>query len=333
MNIAFLAHLNPYQTSGGGEVCLRGVLEGGRERGHHIEIFDARSSAAEIRRCRADLYFLADVYNCPWSRHRISPRIVKAIIREKQYIHFDNAYVDVCDMDYLPCNGDVTGEVCPFKANPLHLARRMMRMPGAILRGGLTRECPRTAARQLYRNSLLNVFVSPLHRRTMQKLVGECIGPYLEFFPPVDPALFNMEESVARDIQHLFVGAICEAKGLDEMRARFPNGDLTLAGAIAPTAKLDFGRHLGMLPAEAIPGVMRRAEALVMLPRWPEPFGRVAVEARFSGCRLVANDRVGSLSFAGDLKEQAMIAYRHAIPDLWRSIEDARSAGPPVKFA
>jgi len=46
---------------------------------------------------------------------------------------------------------------------------------------------------------------------------------------------------------------------------------------------------------------MNRAKNFVYLPRWPEPQGRVVVEAALSGCNLIVNENVGAMSFPFDI--------------------------------
>jgi hypothetical protein len=64
---------------------------------------------------------------------------------------------------------------------------------------------------------------------------------------------------------------------------------------------------------------MNRAKNFVFLPRWPEPQGRVVVEAALSGCNLIVNENVGALSFPFDISNPENI--RNAEELFWEELE------------
>ncbi len=310
--INYLAYLNPLQANGGGEMVLRGLIRTGRERGHSIYISAVKPEFQMNLQANADLYILADIHNKPRSRlpfrvPTFPKNVLKHVITNERYIHIDNAYVDVCDLPYLPCNGVVEGEECPYKT---HFLRRL---------AGKTK-CFRLSTITMYRNALLNVFVSPLHRKVVQKLVGEdVIGDFYELKPVVSAGIF-FNRHMERDIENLYVGVICEAKGYYELKRKFPQGNIVLIGRRHRAIKeKDFGIQLGHMPPDQVALYMNRARNFVFLPRWPEPQGRVVVEAALCGCNLITNDNVGAMSWPFQLADPSSYAY--AAHEFWEVVE------------
>lgn len=311
MKINYVAYLNPFEYSGGGELSMRRILETGTNLGHRIKISSVYSSYKIDLFKKADLYFLADIYNAPI---RFKPRKLKRyfktefinnIIRNEKYIHFDNAYCDVCDMpDYLPCNGQIEGERCPFKTKWLFWH---------------TKKCFRVFTKKMYQNSQLNVFVSPLHRRTVQKIMGNnVIEKYYEAKPLIDlKQFYNFHKE--RDIDNLFAGVICEAKGIDNMKRQFPKENIVLIGKSGKGDDNKYGKRVGFVPYEKMSEYFNRAKYFVFLPRWPEPQGRVVVEAALCGCNLITNGNVGAVSFDFDIAYPQNII--NAEIEFWDAIE------------
>jgi hypothetical protein len=64
---------------------------------------------------------------------------------------------------------------------------------------------------------------------------------------------------------------------------------------------------------------MNRAKNFVFLPRWPEPQGRVVIEAALCGCNLITNDHVGATSFPFDISDSSN--FQNATEEFWEAIE------------
>jgi glycosyltransferase involved in cell wall biosynthesis len=173
--------------------------------------------------------------------------------------------------------------------------------------------------RRLYEESSLNVYLSPLHRRIIESLLGSTrLPPSYNLKPMIDTTRFY-NEGRERDIDYLFVGVIGEAKGLAAMRERFADTDIHLIGRCAPSVKLDFGRYVGHVSYDEVPRYMNRAKNFVFLPRWPEPQGRVVAEAALCGCRIIGNENVGALSFDMDLADPRV--YVGVEDEFWSTLE------------
>lgn len=309
LKINFMAQINPLKVSGGGEMINRELIEAGTRLGHEIRVCSAFPEVENDFFIEADIYLLSDINNQPAAKNRLEWRLVADIINNKPYVHLDNAYVDICDLPYLPCNGETDGEHCPYKKGLSFLRRSRLKRRG----------CFAADSRKLYENSLLNVFLSPLHRRTVQHIIGvNSVGDFFELRPTVDTSIFA-DQHRKRDIDNLFVGPLNEAKGLEAIKRMFPDGNVVVVGPNSLRPDDVFGYRVGKVAYEDIPDYMNRAVNFVFLPRWPEPMGRVVVEAALCGCNLVTNDNVGAISFDFDIGDP--VNLRGAADEFWKRVE------------
>lgn len=320
MEIDCLSYFHPLHHGGGGEMISRALIEAGRARGHTIRIRSIRPDVNE-QVGKADLYWLVDVFNFPQTLksrgawHRFPRNLLEEIADNRPFIHMNNAYVDICNLGYLPCSGDAAPR-CPHKS-PAHFVRNV-----ALRDFGSECFALDPLVRKLFSQSALNVFLSPLHRQTIERILdGTDLPAAFILKPMIDSALFH-DRKGARDIDYLFVGVIGEAKGLATMRERFRDADIHFVGKIAPGEKLDFGTYHGSVPYGRIPEFMNRAKRFVFLPRWPEPQGRVVIEAALCGCELVTNHNVGATSFPFDIANPAN--FDQANDEFWTAVERLR---------
>lgn len=294
----------------------RRLLDTGRARGHDIR----RTTVRPRRRppnVRPDVTLLIDVFNHGHTFRSLGAwrafgeHFLEELCDAAPFVHLSNAYVDVCNLPYLPCSGDAAPR-CPFK--PLALRHR-------VLLRDVGKACfaERHLVRRLYEASVLNVFLSPLHQAVVERILHLSQRPPAFILKPlIDTQLFH-DMGLPRDIENLFVGVISEAKGLDTMRQRFRDTDIYLVGRVAPGTSVDFGHHVDHVPYDEIPRWMNRAKNFVFLPRWPEAQGRVVAEAALCGCNIVGNENVGALSFDFDLADPSH--YQNTEETFWKRLE------------
>lgn len=294
------------------------VIKAGIARGHTFAMNSVRPDKKIEYDESADLDLVVDLFNYPatlkslgsWLDFRDHFR--ENIIRRKKFVHLTNAYSDVCNEPYLPCSGNAAA-TCPVKS-VAYIGRNvaLKDFSGACF-------STRSYVRDLFSKSRLNIFVSPLHCNTSLKILNlDQAPPSYILKPTVDYKKF-FNKNLIRDIEYLFVGVIGEAKGLNEMRQRFSNSDIHFAGKLFPGATLDFGTYHGSVAYDHIPSLMNRAKNFVFLPRWPEPQGRVVIEAALCGCNLITNDRVGATSFPFDISNPEN--FINPTQELWEEIE------------
>ncbi|HUG52097.1 MAG TPA: glycosyltransferase family 4 protein, partial [Vicinamibacteria bacterium] len=118
------------------------------------------------------------------------------------------------------------------------------------------------------------------------------VPPFADFDPPGPPA-DDGPPCV------LFVGRLVAAKGpLDAVAAWRRSGlplPLVVAGTgpLRPAVEASGADVRGWVPHRELPALLRRARALVMTPRWQEPFGIVGLEALAFGVPVVSWDSGG----------------------------------------
>jgi glycosyltransferase involved in cell wall biosynthesis len=317
VKINYVSYFEPFVYGGGGEMVMRSLIENGRRRGHEITISSVRPKQMEYD-VAADIDFLADVFNYPGTLKSrgawldFPDDFLSQIAFKRPFIHFNNAYVDLCNLGYLPCSGNADAS-CPHKSLS-HIRRNISAKEfstGCFVQRSLVRE--------LFQRSRLNVFVSPLHHRISYRLLEMTDEVPAFVVKPIIDATSFYNSKRERDIDYLFVGVIGEAKGLAAMRKQFADKDIHFIGKLAPGSKLDFGIHHGHVPYERVPEFMNRAKNFVFLPRWPEPQGRVVIEAALCGCNLITNDHVGATSFPFDISDSSN--FQNATEEFWEAIE------------
>jgi glycosyltransferase involved in cell wall biosynthesis len=318
MKINVISFLDPNVFHGGGEMITRSLFVTALSRGHDVKISSVRPSQENFHD-KPDLSIFVDVYN---SGHTIASlgfwrgfrkRFIEDMKSLGPFVHMTNAYVDICNLPYLPCSGQSDDFACPVK-HKLSLIKKTM-----IRDFGNTCFVMRDHVRSLYEDAVLNVYLSPLHKEVTQKLLGSDVLPesYL-LSPMIDTKIFrNM--GLERDIDYLFVGIISEAKGLSEIREKYQDENVHFVGLVSPDVDLDFGTYHGHVSYTDIPLYMNRAKNFLFLPRWQEPQGRVVSEAALCGCNIVGNKNVGALSFGMDLSAAAN--YEGVEEKFWLKLE------------
>jgi glycosyltransferase involved in cell wall biosynthesis len=295
MNVECLSYMNPLEYGGGGEMITRALINEGEARGHTININSVRPGIRTKSR-DTDLFWLVDVFNFPQTLRsrgawlQFSRSWLEHIADNAKFIHMNNAYVDVCNLGYLPCSGNAKTS-CDHKS--------IANISRNIALRDFSKSCfaMDPLVKKIFMQSALNVYLSPLHQSVIEKILGsKGLAKSLIVKPTVDSNLFY-NQNIERDIDYLFVGVIGEAKGLAEMREKYADKDIHFVGKVAPGERLDFGVYHGSLPYSEVAKIMNRAKNFVFLPRWPEPQGRVVIEAAMCGCNLITNDNVGATSF------------------------------------
>ena len=318
MKINFVSYVDPTRHSGGGEMISMDIINSGLEKGHTFTMSSVRPGKRMEFDESADLDIVVDLFNYPvtlksrgaWQD--FPQEFKNQIIRRHKFVHLSNAYVDICNEPYLPCSGNIL-QKCSYKTSK-HFFRNL------ALRD-FSGKCfsLRPQVRDFFSKSKLNIFLSPLHRDTVLNILNtDLLPPSYVLSPTVDSKRF-FNQNLVRNIEYLFVGVIGEAKGLEEMRHRYAGEDIHFAGKIFPGASLNFGTYHGAISYDEVPNLMNRAKNFVFLPRWPEPQGRVVIEAALCGCNLITNNLVGATSFPFDISNPKN--FGNPTQELWDEIE------------
>lgn len=317
MIINLVSYLNPFKYSGGGEMVNRRLIEAGEQRGHVFKFTSARNRVQNYDH-KADLDFLIDIFNYPETLKsrgawiRLKQGFLTSVIESRPFVHMTNAYADVCNLGYLPCSGD-RKNICEHKS--------LLRIGRNLASRDFSRSCFAIDPfiQKTYKNSLANIYVSPLHQSITSRVLGYDDSAKAIIARPIIDVNNFQNLGLERDIENLFVGVISEAKGFHQLREQYKDREIVLVGDVHPGVKLDYGTYLGKLPYDQIPALMNRAKNFVFLPRWPEPQGRVVVEAALSGCKLVVNENVGATSFPFDISNPDNVKDSERI--FWEELE------------
>jgi glycosyltransferase involved in cell wall biosynthesis len=328
MNVGYVGYLDPYEFNGGGEINLRDVISFGRSIGHNIEILAVKGKRINQERFLAnkDFFFLADVYNCFTHPHFFRDQLLEKIIKHHPYLHYDNSYVDICNLEYFPCHGLNIGEECKFKKGRVD-ARRFV---ASVQKTGFSnaikdrRFCFSRSTEEVYKNSILNVFVSPLHKDKVESRIGKSnIGRFYIALQKFDTQIFRDLNGI-RDIENLFVGPIVKAKGIENIIREYPQGNITLIGNLTDMNYADYGNQVGYIQQEELGSYYNRAKNFIHLPEWPEPLGRGVIEAALCGCNLILNENVGARSLGFELGDSRN--YKESMLLLWEEIHSVFKA-------
>jgi glycosyltransferase involved in cell wall biosynthesis len=317
MKINYISYLNPFKYNGGGEVVNRQLVEEGVKRGHNFKFTSAKNRMSDYDEV-ADFDFLADIFNFPETLKsrgawiHLDENLIQKIVNSRPFVHMTNAYADVCNLGYLPCSGSAKS-ICEHKS-PLQVRRNLAAKD-------FRRDCfaENKLVRDSYKNSIANIYVSPKHRDVTNQVLGLDDSNNSIVVKPIINTSDFYNRNLTRDIDYLFVGVLSEAKGFENLKREYSNKKLVIVGDIHPGVKLDFGDYRGKLPYREIPEIMNRAKNFVYLPRWPEPQGRVVVEAALSGCNLIVNENVGAMSFPFDIAEPLNIQESASL--FWDELE------------
>lgn len=163
-------------------------------------------------------------------------------------------------------------------------------------------------ARLFFQHSFLNVFISPMHERNFRECLGDIIDPVHILTPPIDIDFFYPRSTVKRLLKTAvsLSGRLVSSKGLNNVyKWAVANPDYTVsvyskyAGgtsgkilAARPNVKI-----YGNIPYSMLPVVYSEHEYVIHIPESYEAAGRTIVEGALCGCKVIANENVGVMSF------------------------------------
>jgi hypothetical protein len=189
MIVNFLSFLDPRKYNGGGEMITRSIISEGIKRKHTINITSVRPKISSLDKT-ANIYILADIFNIGHTVLSLggwryfSKELLTRISEKEKFIHITTAYADICNLPAIPCNG-IRDNFCPCKVNLSFYKKLVIK--------DLTNNCfaDNLLQKNLYKNAILNVFLSPLHKSTTEKILDIKIKKYFLLKPLIDTNLFK----------------------------------------------------------------------------------------------------------------------------------------------
>lgn len=185
-----------------------------------------------------------------------------------------------------------------------------------LLRQDCKRNSPiRKTFERLYNRCDIIIFRSPLHRRVINQMIRIKGVRQVEVNSPVD---FEQFRSITPFEQRKHAALITG----DPIRVAADAEAL----AEAEGYPVEFLDYLSV-PYEKMPEILNRYQAVVLAPVMLHSSGRLALEALACGCKVIANDRVGALSWPDPLA-----ASRDANAAFWAVIADRPARPNPRRF-
>ena len=320
MKINFVSHLTPFHYHGGGEQINNIIISEGRKRGHDIRIVSMKPKKlryiSRLRKHRKpDLWMLFDLFNCPEQRRHFSRAFIEKIVRSGKYVVGQNAYVDICYLNALPCNGDIgNGTDCVEKKEDYFGVR-------GNKSGWKEGYCPVNDNRKLFESALLDIFLSPLHASVFQKIYTEIKDKTFILRPLIKEIEKFRDLNKKRDIKYASYGGMSETKGFYNIKEKLPEEEICFFGSSGHLAeKHNYGKVIGRIPYDEMPEFLNRIEYYIHMPRWPEPHGLIVNQAALSGCKLITNNMVGALTHDFEITDST--AYKNNASQLWERLEE-----------
>lgn len=155
-------------------------------------------------------------------------------------------------------------------------------------------------SRRLFQNSVFNVFLSPIHLKNHQKALG-CEGIVLPLAIDVD--LFRPAEGIKREENTAVVCNVRHFKSWTNLQ-KYIDSNQEIRFTVMAEASQVQGSNVTtrrMIPHEKMPELYSEFEYVVhLLDGWGAG-ERVIFEGALCGCKIVANERVGYMSWNKDL--------------------------------
>lgn len=179
-------------------------------------------------------------------------------------------------------------------------------------------------------NSILNIFLSPLHFKSWCFTIPELKDHPHHIHPsPVDLDLFKPIPGVKRNPNAGLVvnpAAFKGAKNTVEYCKNHPKITFTFVGSPVEGIKLPPNCvQAGYVPTPRMPGMFAQANYYVELPDTPQPYNRTVLEAKLTEVpNLILNKNIGALSYPWFNKDIKIVRkhIQEAVPKWWEKVEE-----------
>ena len=291
MKIAWLNDFTEKEFTGGCQITNSIMISEGRKKGYTIT--EITPKIAEDKGIEGyDLYILNNI-------NYFKSEIIWDLIHKKKYVTYSHDYL-FCEYRNAVC------ESCP--KNPCK---------------------PNSIFVKLYSNSLLNIFLSPIHLKIHKQFFGNTMDDAIFIPSPLEKCGFYPNLNIQED-KYLYAGTLMTHKGLLEIldfADSQPDKEFHFAGKSIHKEVVERIKkshtYLGEIPHEQMHELYRKYKHFVINPKWHEPFGRTIPEALSSGCNLVkfsGSKLTGFESYEKGMKTMIMMC-EDAPNRFWKKIE------------
>ncbi|MCP3684372.1 MAG: glycosyltransferase family 4 protein [bacterium] len=297
-----IAWINDFKISefvGGCNITSEAMIKAGRALGHRIvqysasDFKDKEDKVAEML-SGYDLLVINNISMFPTD-------IIEWAIKNTNYICYCHDYA-FCEYRSAQCE-----EKCKEKCTP-----------GKIFR-------------DLYANSKLNIFFSPLQFGIHKEFFGEMMRDAIVLPAPLEEGKFYPDKNIQQDA-YLFAGIIATHKGIHQIldyadTLRKDGVVFQFAGkAVSKSAMERIEKdylYLGEFAPEDMPKLYRKYKHFVINPQMPETFGLAVVEAILSGCNVIKfekSHKTGMESYGWGFNEILKRCYESPT-EFWKVID------------
>lgn len=183
--------------------------------------------------------------------------------------------------------------------------------------------------KQLLLNSVMNIFLSPLHFRAWCFAIPELKDHPHHLHPsPVDGRKFRPLEVPRASYSVMGLNSLLGFKGCENVlryASEHTELNFTFYGAKEEGVELPSNcGYVGPVGQNLLPELYAQAEYFIHLPQVVDPFCRSFVEAKLSGCKLISNRNIGALSYPWMKKSREMVMkHLDKAPSVfWEKIEE-----------
>jgi len=182
----------------------------------------------------------------------------------------------------------------------------------------------------MMKESLINIFLSPLHRDCFKKELYHRKDSLL-VCPHLDINFFDRGEDRVNRI--MFAGNVHEGKGvLSIIEFAKSNPDINIdfychraSSHLKIRLKALKNCHLkGHIPQNKMTDYYNKYKYFIHIPECSEAFGRAVGEAILCGCKVIANNRIGALSYDWDyetLRQNTLYAHYYFWNELQKRLK------------
>ena len=296
MKIAFLTDHSTKTFVGGANVTDSIMIGKGIELGHEITEFNFKDLKDEDNAKKLDGFDLIILSNI----NSFKIEVIQDIVKNKKYITYCH--------DYLFCKS--RSAQCKLKC-------KITCTPAKIYQ-------------DLYANSLLNIFLSPLQLDIHRKFFRATMRDAVYIPSPIIKDVYFPELNIQQDA-YLYLGVIMNHKGVSQIldyAEGQKNKVFHFAGKPVNQELIkrikDKHHYLGQVNHKDVPKLLRKYKFFMINPQWPEPFGRTIIEAMCSGCTLIKFEKSDSTGLESyDLSPKNMIDLCIDAPNIfWDKIKE-----------
>ena len=154
--------------------------------------------------------------------------------------------------------------------------------------------------KEMWEGSLRMVFLSPAHYYEYRRVYPDIEFESVMYQPsPIEQDKFH--PTTKKNIC-IYIGSLEMHKGILDVLMWGKDKGVPICvygtGKHAKTAlESPIAIYEGKATYKEVQKAMAEADMFIHLPVWVEPFGRVVMEARFAGCRIITNNRLGAKSY------------------------------------